>query len=172
MATRERTIRPILNRIVPLDVLHDQTSLCAAARFRQIVGRRKDRLPVVAGTEKRPRLRRFRFPTGAMKSWTSALGTSRPIQTLVTAGRLFRVVSARSSTAATRWEWPAGSSCGRSPRPISRTPPWYDEERPGLAARFLSDVGRTLMRIRERRLHRNHHGHNQPGIDAAGREWR
>jgi plasmid stabilization system protein ParE len=29
---------------------------------------------------------------------------------------------------------------------------WYDEERPGLADRFLSDVDRTFARIRERPL--------------------
>ena len=29
---------------------------------------------------------------------------------------------------------------------------WYDEERPGLATRFLSDVDRTFARIRERPL--------------------
>jgi plasmid stabilization system protein ParE len=29
---------------------------------------------------------------------------------------------------------------------------WYDEERPGLADRFLSDVDQTFVRIRERPL--------------------
>jgi plasmid stabilization system protein ParE len=29
---------------------------------------------------------------------------------------------------------------------------WYDDERPGLAERFLSDVHRTFARIRERPL--------------------
>lgn len=29
---------------------------------------------------------------------------------------------------------------------------WYDNERPGLAARFLSDVDRTFARVRERPL--------------------
>src|SRR5947208_2689977 len=30
---------------------------------------------------------------------------------------------------------------------------WYEDERPGLAERFLSDVNRTVARIRQRPLH-------------------
>jgi plasmid stabilization system protein ParE len=35
---------------------------------------------------------------------------------------------------------------------LENTARWYDEEQPGLAARFLSDVDQTLVRIRERPL--------------------